>query len=141
MDMSRLPGISAGFPSPGELHAESRLDANGLLRPDEATYFLRVDGHSMTEACIFDGDVLEVTRDLSPIHGDLIVAKLHEGYMLRRLLIFDTHLLLEAGHPDYDPIVVTHEMDFECWAVVLFVISPRHEVSKSRLDQQKKAGP
>lgn len=139
MDKSHLPRISAGFPSPGELYAEQRLDANGLLRPDEATYFLLVDGHSMTDACFFDGDVLVVTRDLSPVHGDLIVAKLREGHVLRKLLVFETHLLLEAGHSDYTPIVVTQEMDFKCWAVVLFVISPRHAIAKSRLARQKRA--
>ncbi|MFL5654672.1 MAG: LexA family protein [Ktedonobacteraceae bacterium] len=139
MDFSRLPGISAGFPSPGELHAESRLDANDLLQPDEATYFLRVDGHSMQNACISDGDILFVTRDLSPVHGDLIVARLLDGLALRRLQVFDGHLLLEAGHPDYAPIVVTTETDYECWGVVLFVISPRHTISRSRLARQKKA--
>lgn len=138
MDFSGLPGISAGFPSPGELHAESRLDANDLLRPDEASYFLRVDGHSMQAFCISDGDILFVTRDLSPVHGDLIVARLPEGLALRRLLVFSDHLLLEAGHPDYAPIVVTEESDFECWGVVLFVISPRHTTTRSRLARQKK---
>jgi len=139
MDLSRLPGISAGFPSPGELHAESRLDVNDLLRPDEATYFLRVDGHSMENACISDGDILFVTRDLSPIHGDLIVARLREGLALRQLQVFDAHLILEAGHPDYAPILVTAETDYECWAVVLFVISPRHAVTRSRLARPQKA--
>lgn len=139
MDKLYLPRISAGFPSPGELYAEQRLDANGLLRPDEASYYLQVAGQSMQEACIHDGDVLFVTRDLSPVHGDLIVARLPEGLTLRTLQVFDTHLLLAAGHPDYAPIVVTHDMDFECWAVVLFVISPRHTLTRSRLARQKTA--
>ena len=138
MDFSDLPGISAGFPSPGELHAESRLDANDLLRPDEASYFLRVDGHSMQTSCVSDGDILFVSRDLSPVHGDLVVARLPEGLALRKLLAFDGHLLLEAGHPDYAPTVVTEETDFACWGVVLFVISPRHTITRSRLARQKK---
>lgn len=139
MELSHLPRISAGFPSPGELHAEQRLDANDLLRPDETTYFLRVDGHSMQGACINDGDVLFVTRDLSPVHGDLIVARLREGLTLRKLQVFDTHLILEADHPDYAPILVTAGTDYECWAVVLFVISPRHAIPRSRLAGPQKA--
>jgi DNA polymerase V len=141
MDLSALPRISAGFPSPGELFAEERLDITTLLGAHEATYFLQVAGTSMQGACIFDGDLLFVDRDLAPESGDIIVARIETTFVLRRLRIFETHVVLEAAHSHYPPIVVHSGIDYECWGVVLFVMSPRHLLSRSRLGLPGFPGP
>jgi DNA polymerase V len=47
-----------------------RIDLNEvLIRHPEATYYLRVRGHSMRDAGIADGDVLLVDRLLPAQHG------------------------------------------------------------------------
>lgn len=38
------------------------------------TYFLRVEGNSMEDARIHDGDVLVVDRALEPEHGSIVIA-------------------------------------------------------------------
>jgi hypothetical protein len=61
--------------------------------------------------------------------------------VLRRLRIRKTHLVLEAAHPHYPPLLVQTDRDYECWGVVLFVMSPRHPFSRSRLGLPGNPGP
>jgi DNA polymerase V len=67
--------VVAGFPSPAEQYLEPALDLNELLvkRP-AATYFVRVQGDSMTGRGIHDGDLLVVDRSLDPRDGDVVIA-------------------------------------------------------------------
>ena len=134
MEMFFLPPIPAGFPSPAELSSEYPLDANALLclTPD-ATRYVRVAGPSMRDARIFDGDVLVIDQRIEPVHGDIIIAQLRDTYTLRRYFLVDGRVVLEAAHPRYPPIIVTAAMHYECWGVVLFVISARHPLARSRL--------
>jgi SOS-response transcriptional repressor LexA len=61
--------------------------------------------------------------------------------VLRRLRTLETHLVLEAANPHYPPLIVHPGTDYECWGVVLFSISPRHPLSKSRLGLPGNPGP
>ena len=55
------PGIKAGFPSPAEDYSHETLDFNrDLIRNPEATFYGKVEGDSMIEACINDGDIAVV---------------------------------------------------------------------------------
>ena len=55
------PGIKAGFPSPAEDYSHETLDFNrDLIRNPEATFYGKVEGDSMIEAGINDGDIAVV---------------------------------------------------------------------------------
>ena len=52
------PGIRSGFPSPAEDYNHDTLDFNrDLIRNPEATFYGKVEGDSMIEAGINDGDI------------------------------------------------------------------------------------
>lgn len=76
--------VQAGFPSPAEQYMEPPLDLNDLLvkRPT-ATYFVKVDGTSMTGRGIFPGDLLVVDRSLMPANGDVIVASVNGEFTVK----------------------------------------------------------
>lgn len=60
--------VVAGFPSPAEQNLKPPLDLNELLvRRPAATYFVRVQGDSMSGAGISDGDAR--CRPLPPPSG------------------------------------------------------------------------
>lgn len=62
--------IKAGFPSPAQDYVERTLDLNELcIRHPNATFFVRVEGDSMIEAGIYDGDVLVVDRSVDAEQG------------------------------------------------------------------------
>ena len=57
--------VSAGFPSPATDYMDKKLDLNELcIKNPSATFFIRVQGDSMQEAGIFEGDILIVEFDL-----------------------------------------------------------------------------
>ena len=78
--------VVAGFPSPAEQYLEPPLDLNELLvkRP-AATYFVRVQGDSMSGAGISDGDLLVVDRSLHPADGDVIIASVDGDFTVKTL--------------------------------------------------------
>ena len=78
--------VVAGFPSPAEQYLEPPLDLNELLvkRP-AATYFVRVQGDSMSGAGISDGDLLVVDRSLRPADGDVIIASVDGDFTVKTL--------------------------------------------------------
>ena len=78
--------VVAGFPSPAEQYLEPPLDLNELLvkRP-AATYFVRVEGDSMSGAGISDGDLLVVDRSLRPADGDVIIASVDGDFTVKTL--------------------------------------------------------
>ncbi|MBF0240221.1 MAG: LexA family transcriptional regulator, partial [SAR324 cluster bacterium] len=53
--------VSAGFPSPADDYMDNPLDLNDyLIKNKAATFYVRVDGDSMTGAGIHHGDLLIV---------------------------------------------------------------------------------
>lgn len=67
--------VHAGFPSPAEDFQAERIDVlKHIVRHPQATYTLRVRGHSMRDEGIFDGDVILVDRAVKPRHGLIVVA-------------------------------------------------------------------
>lgn len=117
---SRVP---AGFPSPAEDYQEPALDLNShLIQHREATFFMRVQGHSMTGAGIHDGDLLVVDRVLEPKDGDIVIAVLDGELTVKRLRLNGDSVTLQAENPDYDDIVLSDLQELQVWGVVTSVI-------------------
>ena len=115
--------VVAGFPSPAEQYLEPPLDLNELLvkRP-AATYFMRVEGDSMSGAGISGGDLLVVDRSLRPADGDIIVASVDGDFTVKTLRLGGGGRGTEAGgqvrlvaaNPNYPDIVLEpgQELDY-----------------------------
>lgn len=113
--------IPAGFPSPAEDFLEKRLDLNDYLIGNRASTFLvKVEGNSMENAGIFDGDVLVVDRSLEATEGRVVLGVLNGEFTVKRISMQKGKLLLLPENPRYKPIEVTEEMDFKIWGVVTF---------------------
>ncbi|WNV05748.1 translesion error-prone DNA polymerase V autoproteolytic subunit [Candidatus Methylospira mobilis] len=119
-----LNRISAGFPSPADDYVEDRIDLNEqLIRNKAATFFLRVQGESMTGAGINPGDTLIVDRSLAPASGTVVIAVL-DGELTVKRLWFDQSGVVElrAENPRFPPIPVGEYQQLEIWGVVTSVI-------------------
>jgi DNA polymerase V len=58
--------VPAGFPSPADDYLEERLSLDKyLIKHPDSTFFVKVEGHSMTGAGIYPDDILIVDRSLS----------------------------------------------------------------------------
>ena len=111
----RLPvlgRVAAGVPIGADagLHRELRLDpALFSLRPD---YLLRVQGDSMIDEGILDGDLVAVKRGNEARDGQVVVARLDEELTIKRLQHRDGVLRLLPRNPAHGPIEVPPGSDF-----------------------------
>lgn len=118
-----LESVSAGFPSPAEDYMEKRLDLNDyLIRNPASTFFVRVTGESMMNAGIYSNDILVVDRSLEPKDNNIVIAIIDSELLVKRLSLRNNKVTLLAENPNYKPIQIRPEMDFEVWGVVTTVI-------------------
>lgn len=118
-----LASVKAGFPSPADDFVEKKLDLNEhLIQHPAATFFVRVDGDSMKNASISKGDILIVDRALEAHDGRIVVAVINGEFTVKRIRLKGEELFLEPENPNYPPIQVDQEMDFQIWGVVTYVI-------------------
>lgn len=115
--------IAAGFPSPAQDYIEKVIDLNEhLITHPAATFFVRVEGESMTGAGIFDNDVLIVDRALEATDGRVIVAVLNGELTVKRLFIKRNQWSLLPENPQYPEILITEDTDFSVWGVVTWCL-------------------
>lgn len=115
--------VSAGFPSPASDYIEDRIDLNQLLiKTPSATFFVKVEGDSMVNACIPHKALLVVDRSMNASSGDIIVAVINGEFTVKRLLITHAGTFLVPENPKYKQIRITEEMDFRVWGVVSSII-------------------
>jgi DNA polymerase V len=118
-----LTPIKAGFPNPAEDARSVGLDLNELVvRHPVATYYLRVDGNSMTGAGVATGDIVVVDKSLEPKSGDIVVAAVDGEFTLKYLKRDGQKAWLVAAHPDYPAIALHEATDVALWGVVTYVI-------------------
>lgn len=122
-----LHAVPAGFPSPADDYVEKRLDINeALVNDEEATFFVRVAGDSMTGAGIHDGDILVVDRSVEPAEGDVVIAVLAGELTVKRYEVRSGQPYLVPEAETHDPIPVRKGQELRVWGVAQHVI---HEVS------------
>jgi len=115
--------IAAGIPSPADDGIENTLDLNEyLIQAPAATFFVRVQGDSMQNAGIYDGDLLIVDRSLTACSGKIIIAALNSELTVKRLKQENQEVWLMPENPAYQPIQVTEDLEFHIWGVVTNVI-------------------
>ncbi len=115
--------VQAGFPSPAEDLGAQRIDlAQLLIKHSQATYFLRASGHSMTEAGIFDGDILVIDRAIKPRNTHIVVAIVDGEFTVKQLYQRAGRIKLKAANPTYPDITPKEGQTIEVWGVVTSTI-------------------
>ncbi|MBI2356944.1 translesion error-prone DNA polymerase V autoproteolytic subunit [Candidatus Dojkabacteria bacterium] len=115
--------VPAGFTSTFSESSGVPLDLNELcVKHPASTFFARVDGYSMINAGIHDGDILVVDRSLPSSNNSVIVAMYNGGFTVKRLIKSGGRIFLTPENPKYAPQVVKEGDDFEVWGVVTYVI-------------------
>lgn len=120
------PGIKAGFPSPAQDYRHDTLDFNrDFIRHPETTFYGRVDGDSMIEAGINDGDIAVIDRSLEACHGDVVVAYVNEEFTIKYLDLThknEGYIELRPANKHFHSIKIDVMDEFEVWGVVIWTI-------------------
>lgn len=117
--------VVAGFPIPlnnDELAQDIEVLRMLCPHPD-SSYLIRVQGHSMIEAGVNDGDIIIVDKsERNPTEKQIAVCELNGEYTLKRVWRRNGSLWLIPANPDFPEIEITEKDDFSVWGVVTYII-------------------
>lgn len=102
--------VAAGGPILAVEHIEARYRVDVALFSPPADYLLRVQGESMKDVGIFDGDLLAVHKTADARSGQIVVARLSSAagdeVTVKRFKRRGRDIVLMPENADFAPIVV-----------------------------------
>ena len=119
-----LHKVGAGFPSPATDYIEDDIDLNShLITNAPATFIIRVQGKSMTNVGIYDGDLLIVDKSLNPKNFSTVIAYVNEELVVKTLIKSKEANYLTSGSKNTsDRINLADNPEIIIWGVVTYVI-------------------
>lgn len=106
LDLPLVGRVAAGAPILSEGHIERHFSLDPALFRPRPDFLLRVEGDSMIEAGILDGDLIAVHRTPEARSGQIVVARLEGEITVKRLQQRAGRLCLLPANPAYAPIDV-----------------------------------
>jgi len=107
--------VAAGEPILAQEHIESHYEVDPSLFKPAADYLLRVDGMSMKDIGILDGDLLAVHKAQIAQNGQVVVARVDNDVTVKRLEQQGSKVLLHAENEEFSPIEV--DLEHESFAI------------------------
>ncbi len=98
--------VAAGLPILAEENIEELVEVPGFLRRDDDDFVLRVEGDSMADAGIFNGDFIVVHSQDQADNGEIVVALVGDEATTKRFYREGRKVRLEPENELYEPIVV-----------------------------------
>ena len=119
-----LHKAGAGFPSPATDYIEEDVDLNvHLIKNVPATFVIRVQGKSMNDVGIYDGDLLVVDRSLEPKNFSTVVANVHDELVVKNFIKSKDQKFLSSGSNNTeDKIIINEDSNVFIWGIVTYVI-------------------
>ena len=116
--------VGAGFPSPATDYIEDDLDLNSyLIKNAPATFIIRVQGRSMNNVGIYDGDLLVVDRSIDPKNLSTVIANVNEELVVKTFIKEKDKNYLTSGP---NKIELNENPNVIIWGVVTYVIHKLH---------------
>lgn len=115
--------VPAGFPSPADDFLHQHIDLGAaLVKHPLATYLLRIAGHSMRDAGIFDGDIVVIDKAIAPQHGHIVIAVVDGEFTCKYLHRKHGLTKLVAANAEFADIHFGEGQTLEVWGVVTSTI-------------------
>lgn len=103
--MSKIPllgEIACGEPILAQQDPDNMVDLPAHVHADFA---LTCKGDSMINARIFDGDIVYIRKQSTVDNGEIAAVLIDEEATLKRVQLFDDHIVLHPENPQYRPFV------------------------------------
>ena len=98
--------VAAGVPIEAIENVERTVPVPQGLFKQRPTYLLKVQGDSMIEAGIFDGDLIAVRKSNVARSGEIVVARIDEEVTVKTLKLNKSSATLLPANEAYEPIKV-----------------------------------
>ncbi|HEY2396492.1 MAG TPA: transcriptional repressor LexA [Rudaea sp.] len=111
----RLPvlgRVAGGAPIGNDGGDDAQMLVDSSCFAQTPDYFLRVQGDSMRDDGIFDGDLVAVKQTPTARIGQIVVARIDGELTIKRLKLIGARIALLPRNPDYAPIDVPDDADF-----------------------------
>ena len=110
-EVAVLGSVKAGFPSPAEEELQDTISLDDfLIEKKESTYMLKVDGDSMIDAHIAEGDLVLVERTNRAKDGEIIIAEVDGEFTMKYFRQSGSRTWLEPANKKYKPIHPTDSL-------------------------------
>lgn len=97
-----IGAIACGEPIFADENFEGEVEVPEHIKADFA---LRCEGDSMINARIFDGDIVYIRQQQTVENGEIAAVLIDNEATLKRVRLFDDHIVLEPENPMYKPFV------------------------------------
>lgn len=114
-DVLRLPilgRVAAGLPIGADIGSDDFVVLDRVFFSPAPDYLLKVQGDSMIDEGIFNGDLIGVHRTPQAQSGQIVVARIDDEVTVKLLKIGKDRIRLMPRNPDYAPIEVQPDQDF-----------------------------
>jgi len=98
--------VQAGTPITAVENLEATLTLPVQLTGDSDCFMLRVQGESMMNIGMYEGDMLIVRHQNTANNGDIVVARIDDEATVKRFYKENGHIRLQPENDNFDPIIV-----------------------------------
>jgi len=126
-DALRLPilgRVAAGTPIGADIGSDDFVLLDRAFFAPAPDYLLKVQGDSMRDEGIFDGDLIGVHRTPDARSGQIVVARIDDEITVKLLKIGKDRIRLLPRNPDYQPIEVLPDQDFAIEGLYCGLVRP-----------------
>ena len=96
--------VTAGIPILAEQNIEDTIVLPQDMVRGEDIFALRVEGESMIEAGILNGDIVVVRRQASAVNGEIVVAMIEDEATVKRIFYEERRVRLQPENCTMEPI-------------------------------------
>ncbi|ODU44639.1 transcriptional repressor LexA [uncultured Aquimonas sp.] len=112
LELPVLGRVAAGVPIGADIGLDQQRWLDRRLFSPSPDYLLRVQGDSMIDDGILDGDLVGVQRGADARDGQIVIARVDGELTIKRLQRERRRILLLPRNPAHAPIVVEPGQDF-----------------------------
>jgi len=119
-----LQKVSAGFPSPATDYVQDEIDLNSeLIKNPPATFLIRVQGNSMTDHKITNGDLLVVDRSLNLKNDCIAIINFNNELVVKNIIKENNNFYIKNKE---QKILINENSDINVWGIVTHIIHAAH---------------
>jgi DNA polymerase V len=119
-----LQKVSAGFPSPATDYVQDEIDLNSeLIKNPPATFLIRVQGNSMIEHKIINGDLLVVDRSLNLKNDCIAIINFNNELVVKNIIKENNNFYIKNRA---EKILINENSDVNIWGIVTYIIHAAH---------------
>jgi DNA polymerase V len=119
-----LEKVSAGFPSPATDYVQDEIDLNNeLIKNPPATFLIRVQGNSMTDHKIINGDLLVVDRSLNLKNDCIAIINFNNELVVKNIIKENNNFYIKNK---LEKTLINENSDINVWGIVTYIIHAAH---------------